>query len=332
MFFGFSKVVTGELKAQEQEMRQFNSALSMGYQIPVEAGYEDQLDSARELAAKKAAITPRGANVRIGQGESEGQQTAFDGVKDDPVSAVRIARFHSWEGLRTGAVSAAAGTLATPSRAEAVAPVKSAADLVPGKDYPYIEITDDMNPAEKRKARIANAKAKSAAVKELKAAGAPTAAPAAVAEAPPAPAETTTAPAQPVAVGGVQEPMAGIDYAVIEITEDMDPAEVRKARIANAKAKSTAMKAFKAAGGTTTAKPAEAPVAPVEAVTPAAPVIEEAPATVVPADIPKPDYIEITDDMDPADIRKARIANAKAKSAYNKALKAAGIDPASVSQ
>ena len=47
--------------------------------------------------------------------------------------------------------------------------------------------------------------------------------------------------------------------------------------------------------------------------------------------IPKPDYIEITDDMDPADIRKARIANAKAKSAYNKALKAAGIDPSTVS-
>ena len=37
------------------------------------------------------------------------------------------------------------------------------------------------------------------------------------------------------------------------------------------------------------------------------------------------------DDMDPADMRKARIENAKAKSAYNKALKAAGIDPSTVS-
>jgi hypothetical protein len=35
--------------------------------------------------------------------------------------------------------------------------------------------------------------------------------------------------------------------------------------------------------------------------------------------------------MDPADMRKARIQNAKAKSAYNKALKAAGIDPSTVS-
>jgi hypothetical protein len=35
--------------------------------------------------------------------------------------------------------------------------------------------------------------------------------------------------------------------------------------------------------------------------------------------------------MSPDEIRNARISNAKAKSAYNKALKAAGIDPASVS-
>ncbi|MCO5183932.1 MAG: 4Fe-4S binding protein [Anaerolineae bacterium] len=52
-----------------------------------------------------------------------------------------------------------------------------------------------------------------------------------------------------------------------------------------------------------------------------------APAANVP---PPPQLIEITDDMDPADIRKARIANSKAKSAYKKELKALGIDPASV--
>ncbi len=44
-------------------------------------------------------------------------------------------------------------------------------ELVPGKDYPVIEITDDMSPDEMRKARIANSKAKSAAMKAAKAAG-----------------------------------------------------------------------------------------------------------------------------------------------------------------
>ncbi|MCA9974084.1 MAG: hypothetical protein KC425_27920, partial [Anaerolineales bacterium] len=49
------------------------------------------------------------------------------------------------------------------------------------------------------------------------------------------------------------------------------------------------------------------------------------------AGIPKPNYIEITDDMSPDDLRKARIYNSKERSKYNKALKAAGIDPQSVS-
>jgi hypothetical protein len=34
--------------------------------------------------------------------------------------------------------------------------------------------------------------------------------------------------------------------------------------------------------------------------------------------------------MSPDEVRQARVANAKANSAYNKALKAAGIDPGSV--
>ena len=46
--------------------------------------------------------------------------------------------------------------------------------------------------------------------------------------------------------------------------------------------------------------------------------------------IPKPQMIEITDDMPKDEMRKARISNSKAKSAYKKALKAAGIDPKSV--
>jgi hypothetical protein len=34
--------------------------------------------------------------------------------------------------------------------------------------------------------------------------------------------------------------------------------------------------------------------------------------------------------MSPDEVRAARISNSKAKSAYNKALKAAGIDPSTV--
>ena len=330
VFYGFSKAVTGQQQAQEQEIRQYNATLTMGYQIPVKADYETQLVSARKLAAKRAASMPRGTNVRIGQGTTEGQETAFEGINKDPVSAVRIARFHSWEGLRTGSVSVATGTTVAPSTAEAVAPVKSAADLIPGKDYPYIEITDGMSPAEKRKARIANAKAKSAAVKEIKAAGAEVA-PAVIAETTPMAKGETSALVQPVSASAVHEPVAGVDYTVIEIIDDMEPADIRKARIANAKAKSAAMKAFKAAGGSAPTTAVDTPAPPVPAAL-APPVAEEAQVTVVPADIPSPEYIEIMDDMDPADVRKARIANSKARSAYNKALKAAGIDPASVSQ
>ncbi len=100
----------------------------------------------------------------------------------------------------------------------------------------------------------------------------------------------------------------------------MTPEDVRKARIANAKAQSAYNKALKAAGVSATAAAATAP-ATAPAATPAAP-----PAAT--AGIAPPDLIEITDDMPQDEIRKARIANAKAQSAYNKALKAAGIDPA----
>jgi hypothetical protein len=48
------------------------------------------------------------------------------------------------------------------------------------------------------------------------------------------------------------------------------------------------------------------------------------------AGIPAPKLIDITDGMSPEEVRRARVDNAKAQSAYNKALKAAGIDPASL--
>ena len=63
-----------------------------------------------------------------------------------------------------------------------------------------------------------------------------------------------------------------------------------------------------------------------------APSTVSAPAAPPPAavGIPAPKLIEITDGMAPEEVRRARVENAKAQSAYNKALKAAGIDPASL--
>lgn len=253
-----------------------------------------QLHEARVLAAKQAAAMPRGANMRIGRlGQADELKTAWQGVEDDPVTAVKIATFHGWDGLKTGAV-VPPPTTSAPALAPAV---DSKAKLVPGKDYSVIEITDDMSPAEKRKARIANVKAKSAARKAAKAGAAPAMASA-----------TTTAPAATAVA--IPEP------ELIEITDDMPPDEKRKARIANSKAKSAYKKALKAAGIDPKVAKATAPTAVPE------------PAG---ADVPSPpELIELTDDMAPEDKRAARIANSKAKSAYKKALKAAGIDPKSV--
>ena len=192
---------------------------------------------------------------------------------------------------------------------------------MPGEDYEVIAITADMLPAEKRKARIANAKAKSAAVKALKA-SAPVAAATPVQPQADAPvADAAVAAPAPVGVG---EPVAGVDYEVIEITDDMSPDEVRKARISNVKAKSAAMKAYKASAA---AAPVAEPVSESVAQSPA-PEVDN--AATVPSNVAPPDLIEIADDMAPDEVRKARIHNAKAKAAYKKALKAAGIDPSTV--
>ena len=145
----------------------------------------------------------------------------------------------------------------------------------------------------------------------------------AVAEAAPAAAAPAAAPSSEA-----QAASAGIEPPVlVELTDDMDPADKRAARIANSKAKSAYKKALKAAGIS-----ASAPAPAAAAAAPAAPAPE--PVAAAPAgldDVPKPDLVELTDDMDPAEKRAARIANSKAKSAYKKALKAAGIDPKSVS-
>ena len=302
----------------------YNPAVTMGFRIKTAAGPDEQVKEARKVAAKQAAALPRGANMGIGHQGQSNLQTAYQGAKEDPWTAAKIAVYHGWDGVRTGPVAGTA-VAAAPTAATAPAPTGEV-ELVPGKDYPVIEITDDMSPADIRKARIANSKAKSQANKAakdaMKASGVvPQAVPAAATAA-------AVAPVIPAAVIGIPEP----NY--IEITDNMSPDEVRKARIQNSKERSKYNKALKAAGVDPNAASAPAAAAPAAVPAPAAPAAP-APAsggnTAALAGIPKPDYVEISDDMSPDEIRKARIQNSKERSKYNKALKAAGIDPASVS-
>jgi hypothetical protein len=318
---GLDKAVVASGTTAEKQKKSYNPAATMGHNLPVGGDYDAQMKEARQLAAKQAAATPRGANMRIGnlRQETGKQPTAFDGLKDDPVTAVKIASVHGWDAVRSGNTgSAPAPVAAAPTAAAPVA--EGPVELIPGKDYPYIEITDSMSDDEKRKARIANSKAKSAAAKSAKASGQTGAAAPATAVAAPVAAKAPAPSA--AAAAGVPEPV------MIEITDSMSADDIRKARIANSKAKAAYNKALKAAGVDVSALEAEAaPMAAAPAVAPVA----AAPAPAALAGIPKPDLIEITDNMSPDDVRKARIANSKATAAYNKALKAAGIDPSTVS-
>ncbi len=338
-FKGIDNAVITTKEEIEIKEKAYNPALTLGYRINSQAESYEQVKEARQIAAEKAAAMPRGANMRIGWKENEEDlklKSAIDGVEEDPWTAAKIAQFYGWDGAKTGMPAGGipeAGAVAAPAAAAPTGKI----ELVPGKDYPVIEITDDMPPEEVRKARIANARAKSAAVKQAKAAGA--AAPAAAA---PVTAVQQQAPAvpDPVAVG-IEPPK------LIEITDDMPPDEIRKARIANSKARSAFNKSLKAAGidpktveidekgnivmpegaslPTTPAAPAQP--APVPA---AAPQQASGPVDLASLGITPPQLTKITDDMEPDDIRKARISNSKARSAFNKSLKEAGIDPKTV--
>lgn len=323
--FVFSRADRAVMTTREgmvAEERAYNPGLTLGHKIKVQADYEEQLREARLAAAKTAAAQPRGANNRIGRAGASTLATAGKSAKDDAMTAVRIARFHGWDGARTGIptggapVAAAAPVMAAgPAAAGAAAP---AVGIAPPK---LIAITADMAPEEVRKARIANSKAEAAYNKALKAAasGAP------VAVAVPVPAAVGAAPeAAPPAIS-IAAPK------LIDITPAMSPEEVRKARIANAKAEAAYNKALKAAGGVPGVAPTQtAAVAASDTVAQPAAAQPVAAAPVVAAGIAPPTLVTITDSMSPEEIRRARVANAKAESAYNKALKAAGIDPAAV--
>lgn len=305
------------IETEDRARKSVNPQATAGFMINAQGSSEEQLEQARLLAAKQAAALPRGGNVGIGRLDTTdarlNKKTASKGVDGDPVTAVKIAQYHSWQGLQIDRTQLAAPTAAAAAGSTKMVKRK----LEPGTDYPVVAITDSMSPPEKRAARVANAKAKSAAYKALKESGQMM-----VAETVVAPAATTVAAAIPAAAAAIPEP----DY--IEISDDMSADDKRKARIANSKAKSAYNKALKAAG----VDPSAVTATDVPSVAAAAPAAVQAEASSTDlSGIPKPDLIEITDDMAPEDVRAARIANSKATSAYKKALKAAGIDPSSVS-
>lgn len=309
LFTRADKAVTVTRAVMATEERAYSPGVTLGHKIKVEANYEQQLKQARLEAAKKAAATPRGANSQIGRAGKSTLVTAGKSLTLDAVTAVRIARFHGWDGARTGSPSVSGLAVAAPTAVASGARVAAAAPTIAPPTL--ITITPDMPPEEVRKARVANAKAESAYNKALKAAtsGAP------VAGAPVA--------AAPAAVATMAAPAASVQPpTLIEITPDMAPEEIRKARVANAKANAVYNKALKAAGAT----PGVAQPAAVASV--AAPAVATPVAAPILTGIEPPQLIEITDSMPPEEVRRARVANAKAQSAYNKALKAAGIDPA----
>lgn len=317
LFSRLDRTVTSTRNGMLAEERAYTPGITMGHRIKVESNYEEQLKQARVEAAKVAAATPRGANNRIGRAGQSTLATAGRSVASDPQTAVRIARFHGWDGARTGIPAGGAPIAGTAPAVVAAAP--AAVALAPAIAPPtLIAITPDMSSEDVRKARIANSKAEAAYNKALKAAasGAPvvtagSASPVAQA----APAATVAAPVS----SGIEPPK------LIEITADMAPEDIRKARVANAKAEAAYNKALKAAG---VAPGAAQPVAmPSAASQPAPALVAAAP---IATGIQPPQLIEITDNMPPEEVRRARVANAKAESAYNKALKAAGIDPAAV--
>lgn len=338
--FGTSRldtVVTENKEEIENKDRGYNTAVTLGHKIKVGSEPDVQLQEARVLAAQKAASIPRGSNMRIGRLGQATLKTAGKALNEDPWTAVKIAQYHGWDGAKLGtAAAAAAAATATPGAATVGVAPSGKISLVPGKDYEHVEITDSMSGAEKRQARIANAKAKSKAYKVAKAAGEATGSVPVAAAAPAAAPAVAADPAAAPLPTGIPEP----NY--IEITDDMSPDDLRKARIQNSKEKSKYNKALKAAGydpsavaaGEVVVAAAPAPAAePVAAAAPAPAAAAPAgggPDPALLASIPAPDYIEITDSMSPDEVRQARIQNSKARSAYNKALKAAGIDPKSV--
>lgn len=318
----FSQLVTSNeaaIAAKEKSRNTVSVSQTGGHAIAASADYQTQLFDARRLAAKIAAGKKRGENLTIGRlGTTDARKDkkhAAVGVKADPVSAVKIAHFHTWQGLDVVKTAVAAGPAAIIGAAKTVK-----RKLVAGKDFQWVDFKG-LSGGEKRKAVISNGKAKYAAYKAAKAAGLDT--------------MVVTESAAPVAQAVAAAPAIELPTApeFTAIIDGMDPAAKRKAMIGNSKAKSAYNKQLKAAG--INPKDVEwtdaGPKLPTVAAPVAALIAAAAPSAGTSAGLPPaPEFATITEGMDPADKRKAMIGNSKAKSAYNKQLKAAGIDPKTI--
>ena len=316
LMLSFSNAVVvnaDRMDKEKKEKKSVNPGSTRGLAIPTSATVENQLKEAMKLAAKDAANLPRGGNMGIGRMVDPEVQPEkkfnSQGVADDPLSAVKIAQFHTWQGLDYQAPKVAASGSGTTTVTQSVKRT-----LVAGKDFAFTNPVG-LSGAEKRQVIIANAKAKSAAYKALKQSG-----------------QTMTtqseAVAQPAAAGTPKQSVpSGVTMppppVLIPITDSMSPDDRRKATISNSKAKSAYNKELKALGITA---PEEGD-APAAVATPAPVAAAPAPAARNPQLPPPPALIPITDSMSPDERRQATISNSKAKSAYNKELKALGIDP-----
>ena len=83
-------VKTNELviESNEQIQKSINTSQTRGFAIATKAEYEDQLEDARSLAAKRAAAIGRGANMGIGRlgttDAKKNKKVASKGLDADP--------------------------------------------------------------------------------------------------------------------------------------------------------------------------------------------------------------------------------------------------------
>jgi len=106
---GFSKlsdaVVANEaaMESGEKLRSSVDPKKTRGHKIATAKKFKEKVLDARSLAAKKAATMPRGANMGIGRlgttDAVENRKVSSLGVDDDPITAVKIAEHHTWNGL-----------------------------------------------------------------------------------------------------------------------------------------------------------------------------------------------------------------------------------------
>ena len=206
-YHGEEDVTTAFDAADDDPLTAVKIAEVMGW-TAVQRGMQTvQAGAAATTTARVAAPTKSIKDLKAGVDYEWIEVT--DDMSPDEVRGARIANAKSKSAAikalkQSGAPATTAEAPALAAQAHAAVPAAATAapapaaggevgELVPGQDYEFIEVTDDMSSNEVRQARIANAKAKSAAAKAMKAAGgAPAPAPAA-----PEPVDERAAPAAP---------------------------------------------------------------------------------------------------------------------------------------